>query len=230
MRPLVRASVVGVVGFGLLGDPASAQPKADPSLPSPQQSTTAQGKPSNDSSGTGEGSSTPPAPTAGAAKEGADASSSATTGGYSWREKPVTHRPVPKFRIDPSRPLVQAPTFEMLADGRSRVTLAVSQKVVVERHDKGTTVTFALRTAQVGVANNLNPLVTKHFPSPLLRAQLRREKSQVSLQLELSSVVPITHAVREGPDGGMILVVTLAAGRTGATASPDARVKAQAKD
>lgn len=218
MKPLARASVVGVVGLGLLGDPVAAQPTVDPSPRGPEESPASPRTTPGEASGTDEAATPQSAERAASSATGG---ASASPGGYTWGDKPATRRTSPRFRIDPERPLVQAPTFEMLADGRSRVTLAVSRNVAVERKDRGAVIVFTLPTAQVGVANNLNPLVTRHFASPLLRVQLRREKRSITLQLELGGVVPVTHAVRPGHDGGMLLVITLPAGKVRSPAESD---------
>ncbi len=197
MTPFTRASWVTLVGLGFVADLALAQPKPDPSA-------------------TGEGALAPD-PTAGvtvvaeAPLAASSASPAATSGGYTWTAKKPVRRSTPVFRVDPSRPLVEAPSFEMLADGRSRVMLPVSARTDVGRREKKRRVTFVVERAQVGVANNLNPLVTTHFSTPLTRARLTRQKSSVSLELELRREVAVTHEVKANPDGSMLLIVTLPA-------------------
>jgi len=198
MTPLTRASWVTLAGLGFVADLAVAQPKPDPSA------TAGQGATSSPATATTTAAEAPmPA--------GSSSTGATTTGGYSWNEKKPARRSVPVFRVDPARPLVEAPSFEMLPDGRSRVTLPVSDKTNVGRRTKKQGVVFVVERAQVGVANNLNPLVTTHFATPLSRARLTRQKSSVSLELELRHEVSVTHEVKANPNGSMLLIVTLPA-------------------
>lgn len=112
------------------------------------------------------------------------------------------------MRLDPKRPLVLAPSFQIMADGTSVVSLAISKPVSIVERRAGKRFEYRLDGAQVGVDNNLNPLVTGHFPTPLLRAALRREKGGVVLVLHLRENVAPRHVVRAGP-AGSVLEVTL---------------------
>lgn len=156
-----------------------------------------------DNRGSTEGSTGATAATAGSRP-------SATSGeGYTWRsEKRKLHKPQGHRRLDPKRPFVQAPGFQIMADGTSVVSLAMSQPVSVVESRVGKRFEYRLDTAQVGVDNNLNPLVTGHFPTPLLRAALRREKGGVVLVLHLRENLAPKHVVRAGP-AGAVLEVTL---------------------
>jgi hypothetical protein len=131
-------------------------------------------------------------------------------GGYSWTDKggrPKKHKKA--TTIDPSRPLAQAPSFAMRADGSSVVTLALSQTTQVTRVIDAGRVEYRLRDAQIGVSNNMNPLVTAHFSTPVERVVMRRLKDGVALSLELREQVRPLHQIRNGPAGGAVLEITL---------------------
>lgn len=95
-----------------------------------------------------------------------------------------------------------------MADGTSVVSLTISRAVAVVERRAGRRLEYRLDTAQVGVDNNLNPLVTGHFPTPLLRASLRREKGGVVLVLQLREHAAPHYVVRTGP-AGFVLEITL---------------------
>jgi hypothetical protein len=129
--------------------------------------------------------------------------------GYTWRSAKLTHKQQRhRARLDPKRPLVQAPSFQIRGDGTSVVSLAISRPVSVVESRAGRRIEYRLDTAQVGVENNLNPLITGHFPTPLLRVVLRRDKGGVILVLHLRETTEAAHVVRAGP-AGAVLEVTL---------------------
>ncbi len=134
--------------------------------------------------------------------------------GYTWSDAPkkkgngVRHRPL---KVDPTKPLASSPSFAMLADGRSVVSLYLSKKTPVTRGGTGTLVHFELPSVQIGVWNNTNPLVTTHFATPLARVQLHRTKTGAQLELVLRSAVNVTHEVLAGPGGTLLLKITLPA-------------------
>lgn len=129
--------------------------------------------------------------------------------------------------IDPNLPLAQAPSFELRADGTSLVTLIVSKPAeitrVVQKRAKGDSLSaqFELRHCQVGVRNNMNPLVTAHFQTPLTRVVLRRSKAGATLRLDFREKVEITQVTKAGPNGTVLVqIVVPKATRTYRTAAP----------
>jgi hypothetical protein len=131
-------------------------------------------------------------------------------GGYSWSDRKARPR---KARgpagIDPKRPLVEAPNFALRPDGSSVVTLLLSQPTQVIRAIQGSRFEYHLKAAQIGVSNNMNPLITAHFATPLERVELHRSKNDAILTLELRENVQPTHQIRSGPSGTTVLEVTL---------------------
>lgn len=110
---------------------------------------------------------------------------------------------------DTDKPLVTYPGFRMLPDGSSVVWLSVTEPVPIESEVGRRSARFLLKGARVGVKNNLNPLITTHFPTPLERAQLVREKAGAALVLKFREDVEITHRSSQGPDGVMLLEVPI---------------------
>jgi hypothetical protein len=131
-------------------------------------------------------------------------------GGYSWSDKKVRpRRPKRAATVDPKRPLVEAPNFALRPDGSSVVTLLLSQATQVTRATQGSRFEYRLKAAQIGVSNNMNPLITDHFATPLERVVLHRSNNDAVLVLELRENVQPTHQIRSGPAGTTMLEVTL---------------------
>jgi hypothetical protein len=105
--------------------------------------------------------------------------------------------------------LVQAPNFELRSDGSSIVTLPISKSTDVTRTAKGSTFEYRLKDAQIGVHNNMNPLVTAHFKTPLERVVLRRAESGAALVLVLREPAQPLHQLRTIASGGALLEITL---------------------
>lgn len=140
-------------------------------------------------------------------------------GGYTWSEKKPTTKgktAKPTQKLDPQRPLAQAPNFEMRADGSSVVTLNLSRTTEISQQSISTkkktnprVTTFLLKHAQIGVRNNTNPLITEHFQTPLRRVVLRRNKKGAILQLEFREDVQVTHSLKVGPAGSVLVEITI---------------------
>jgi hypothetical protein len=100
----------------------------------------------------------------------------------------------------------------MRADGSSVVTLLISRSTeLIQRRSLAKekslprVAVFQLKQVQIGVHNNTNPLITEHFQTPLRRVVLRRAGKDAWLRLEFREDVQVTHSVKAGP-GGAILV------------------------
>ncbi len=141
--------------------------------------------------------------------------------GYSWKEGKRT-APTRRFRVpavDWSKPVATYPGFMMLPDGRSTVWVQVNRAVDVSVERRGRTVVVTLPTVQVSVLNNTNPLVTAHFPTPLVKAHLRRTTPGAQLVLEFREEVQVHHEVLSGPRGMMTLRVIVPRSRTSSSRS-----------
>jgi len=111
----------------------------------------------------------------------------------------------PKF--DPALPTVTYPGFQLLAAGASQLWLAVSRTVEVRSERKGSQLIFILGGAQVGTANNTNPLITTHFDTPMASARLLPAKDGARLTIWLREDIEPTHRILPGPRGTMLLEV-----------------------
>ncbi|HMA93720.1 MAG TPA: hypothetical protein VKP30_13605 [Polyangiaceae bacterium] len=217
MRVATRASAIGVLGIGLsFSSLASSQGHAAPAKteevthPAPSEKSDRGGASSNQGeSGTVDVPKSVPS----------------TVGGYSWSKKGKGDARTGKRReaIDPNRPLVQAPSFQVRSDGTSLLTLTVSRPLPVVQKVAARRVEYLLKGAQVGIENNLNPLVTEHFATPLVRAKLRRDRAGLILVLELRENVQPVYVMREGVAGTATLAITLPqSGDTSARGRTDA--------
>jgi hypothetical protein len=111
--------------------------------------------------------------------------------------------------LDPARAIATYPGFAMLSGGRSKVWVAINQKVEVQALGKGRIRSFLLVGTQVGPRNNTNPLITTHFPTPLARAQLRRHAKGAELVLWLRDDVDVSVRSVSGPKGTITVEVEL---------------------
>jgi len=215
MKPLARISAIYVVGLGL-GTATSAFGQIE------EKAGTINAPSGRQSAGTAAGAVQPSdaapshEPAATVRSETALPIASSSTernsvgGGYSWTDKKSRPRKHKKLTtLDPSRPLVQAPNFAMRPDGSSVVSLAFSQTTQVTRVIGGDRVEYRVKDAQIGVYNNMNPLVTAHFATPVERVAMLRTKEGASLILDLRERIQPMHQVHNGPAGGMVLEITL---------------------
>lgn len=111
----------------------------------------------------------------------------------------------PKF--DPALPTVTYPGFQLLAAGASQLWVAVSRTVEVRQERKGSQLIFILGGAQVGTANNTNPLITTHFDTPMASARLLPAKDGARLTIWLREDIEPTYRILPGPRGTMSLEV-----------------------
>ncbi len=229
MRSLARISAIGIVGLGLgTATTALGLKDATPTAAGPANAGSVQ----TTSSSAATGPSNEPTNLSTVASTGADAGRGGMAsnaderkpggGGYSWSEKQrrAAHKASKSAPLDPRRPIAQSPNFELRPDGSSVVTLLLSRPTEVTRVIVGRRVEYQLKDAQIGVANNMNPLVTAHFASPVARVVLRRNKLSATLRLELREKVQPTHLLRDGPAGSSMLEITLPKPTHGYVAPP----------
>jgi hypothetical protein len=68
---------------------------------------------------------------------------------------------------------------------------------------------YDLQNVQVAVANDMNPLITTHFATPLKDARLIALKQGARLIVDLRENVTPQYSTKDVADGGMILEVVL---------------------
>ena len=153
----------------------------------------------------GGGTAAPAGPGAAAGNETAKSTNS--IGGVSFNDKPA--RRAPTGRVAPRRtgPLATFPGFEQLPDGGSRLSVHLSQSVPVEERRAQGSVTYVLRGAHLRVHNDANPLVTVHFNTPVVRARLTPQGSDLLFVLELRSAAAPTFKLQDTPDKSATLQI-----------------------
>lgn len=100
----------------------------------------------------------------------------------------------------------------MNPDGTSRCSVRLSAAVVPTTHASSRRFEVLLPGARVAARNDLHPLETEFFNSPLLRVRLERRGSSLALVLTLRADVTPTMRVETVPEGGQLVVVDLPAG------------------
>lgn len=228
MRSALHATLVSILGFCLgFSSPVEAQVGAKESSVAPETRDRGVTKPATGTQSSNEANATPgtvetkgerSSSDAASPKDAKEKGSRSDAGGYTWSEK----KPVATVkkahvtrRIDPERPLAEAPNFEMRADGSSVVTLSISRTTEINQRamgpgkSKGRVVVFQMKQVQIGIRNNTNPLITEHFQTPLRRVVLRREGKGAILRLEFRDDVQITHAVKAGPHGSVLVEIAI---------------------
>lgn len=184
---------VRVVLGGVLALPGVARAQqAAPATSS--EAVSSQAAPSEAPSGDGTTKKEPPPPS--------------ITGGYSWKDPPK-RRAAARVKRDPNAPLVSFPTFRMLPDGRSQLTVLVSKKTSIEQRVAAGRLSFLLRGAEVVGHIATLPLVVVHFDTPATRARLQRTKQGVELVIELREAARLQQTTADGPGGSMLVTVEL---------------------
>jgi hypothetical protein len=77
--------------------------------------------------------------------------------------------------------------FARRADDGAQVFVRMTGEVPVETARNGKTLTYRLAGAKLGVANNANPLPTRHFGPPVSNVSLVATEGGVNLVIELSA-------------------------------------------
>jgi hypothetical protein len=88
--------------------------------------------------------------------------------------------------------------FETLADGSTRVFVALSKPVVYETKSAGSTFTVVLKEVRVDRRNNRNPLVTLHFNTPVTSARVVPHGRNLWLVVDLRANVTPTVTMASG--------------------------------
>jgi hypothetical protein len=83
--------------------------------------------------------------------------------------------------------------FSRAADQGARIFVHLTGEVPIAEQRHGNTITYRLSGAKLGVANNANPLPTRHFGPPVSRVSLVAAKDGVDLVIELSRSSQPTH-------------------------------------
>lgn len=109
------------------------------------------------------------------------------------------------------RPLVTWPGFQMTATG-SRVFVQTSGAVGFDETRGANRVSILFRNCRIHTRNNRNPLVTRHFNTPVSTAYLVTRRNSVELVVELRSQVAPSITTGEGAGGFRFVFVDFPAG------------------
>ena len=104
------------------------------------------------------------------------------------------------------------PGFETLQDGSTRVFVDLSGPVSYETRSSRGTMVYVLKGAHVGRRNNLNPLVTEYFNTPISAARLVPHGSDLWLVLSMRAKVSPTVTADSKSGGGATLSIVFAQG------------------
>lgn len=104
------------------------------------------------------------------------------------------------------------PGFLLKEDGGSRIFLQTTQELTFNVEKRHATILLTFPGASVFLSNNLNPLVTEHFNTPLNRAYLKRKKKTVELVLELRVIVDPAMSQTVDQDGYHYLFIDFPSG------------------
>jgi hypothetical protein len=139
-----------------------------------------------------------------------ESNSGGAEAGYTWRDKHKgKHRKLHSTKVNPDLTQAKGPEFAIVPDGSSRITVQLSRKVDVVAQGNRRRFTYDLPNVQVAVANDMNPLITTHFSTPLQNARLIPQKKGARLVVDLRESVTPAYSIRNGSGGGAILEVVL---------------------
>ena len=111
--------------------------------------------------------------------------------------------------MNPNLTQAKGPEFALVSDGTSRITVQLSRKVEVLARGSQRRYIYELPNVQVAVANDMNPLITTHFATPLQNARLITQKEGARLVIDLREPVTPQYSVKDATGGGTILEVVL---------------------
>jgi hypothetical protein len=97
------------------------------------------------------------------------------------------------------------PGFETLADGSTRLFVELSRPVSYETKAARGSLTYVLKGARPGRRNNMNPLVTLHFNTPVASARLVPRGHDLWFVVALRADVQPTVTMDPAKDGGAVL-------------------------
>ncbi len=144
-------------------------------------------------------------------KQSTAAKAGGTGAGYSWRGKSPRdkHRAAHKMIVDPHLTQAKGPEFQVVSDGSSRISVLLSRRVEVLVHGTRRRYIYDLPNVQVAVANDLNPLITTHFSTPLQDVRLVSHQKGARLVVDLRESVAPQYSMKDIAGGGSQLEVVL---------------------
>jgi hypothetical protein len=120
--------------------------------------------------------------------------------------------------LAPGTPIATYPSFRLLDDGTSRVTLEVTRKVAVTEHKAKGRVVYSFAGAAVPGSNTRLALPTGFFHTPVERVEAVGQGNGVDLVIELREDVTPTFRLLDTPRGSSVLQVDFPRGAAEAAA------------
>lgn len=109
--------------------------------------------------------------------------------------------------LAPGTPIATYPSFRLLDDGSSRVTLEVTRKVAVTEHKAKGRVVYSFAGAAVTGNNTRLGLPTGFFHTPVERVEAVGQGGGVDLVIELREDVQPTYRLLDTPRGSSVIQV-----------------------
>jgi hypothetical protein len=106
-------------------------------------------------------------------------------------------------------PIATLPTFEVLADGRSLVTVQVSGKTTATEQKAEGRLVYALKGVQVPARVNRMPLPTQNFETRVSQVQLEQTPDGANLVIDLREPAAEAQHTVSDLEGGTMLAVTI---------------------
>ncbi len=105
------------------------------------------------------------------------------------------------------------PGFMMKTDGGSRIFLQTTDPLKFTKKISGKKIVITFKKTQIYLSNNKNPLVTKNFNTPLLRASLKKHRKHAQLILQLKQKTDINIMQVSIEDGYNYIFIDFPAGQ-----------------
>ncbi len=109
-------------------------------------------------------------------------------------------------------PVATRTGFEEVEGGGSRLVVALSAMAPVEERRSAGTLVYVLRGVHVRRSNDLNPLVTVHFNTPVWEARLVPQGNDLEFRVDLRATSAPSFRVAEAPDHSATLTIDFAKG------------------
>jgi hypothetical protein len=116
-------------------------------------------------------------------------------------------KPAPKHAESGRPRAVTYVGFYVFRDGSSRIYVNLTSDVPVEAKNHGRVVEYLLKDTKILVPNNKNPLITEHFGSPVVSAQMLPVKEGAVLRIELRQAMKPAHEMHPHVDKSATLYI-----------------------
>ena len=116
-------------------------------------------------------------------------------------------------------PIATYPSFRLLDDGSTRVTVEITHQVAVTEHKARGRIVYSLAGAAVPGSNTRLALPTGFFRTPVERIEVVAQTGGADLVIELREALEPTYRVLDTPRGSVVLQVDFPRGADAASAA-----------